>query len=156
MLQSMRSQRVGHNLVTEQQQQYCNKFNKDFLNDPQQKKILKTTTTTTPELPCKQVQISKDYPWRNSLSYHWREIMKGAGFHLAGTDVGDNPGSSNLLSVLECKLRLFIYICLHILEKAMAPHSSTLAWRIPWTEDPGGLQSTGSLRVGHDSATELN
>ena len=36
------------------------------------------------------------------------------------------------------------------LEKAMAPHSSTLAWKIPWTEDPGGLQSMGSLRVGHD------
>ena len=34
------------------------------------------------------------------------------------------------------------------LEKAMAPHSSTLAWKIPWTEEPGGLQSTGSLRVG--------
>ena len=35
-------------------------------------------------------------------------------------------------------------------EKAMAPHSSTLAWRIPWTEEPGGLQSMGSLGVGHD------
>ena len=35
-------------------------------------------------------------------------------------------------------------------EKAMAPHSSTLAWKIPWTEDPGRLQSMGSLRVGHD------
>ena len=33
--------------------------------------------------------------------------------------------------------------------KAMAPHSSTLAWKIPWMEEPGGLQSTGSLRVGH-------
>jgi len=32
----------------------------------------------------------------------------------------------------------------------MAPHSSTLAWRIPWTEEPGGLQSMGSLGVGHD------
>ena len=32
----------------------------------------------------------------------------------------------------------------------MAPHSSTLAWRIPWTEEPGGLQSMGSLRVRHD------
>ena len=41
------------------------------------------------------------------------------------------------------------------LEKAMAPHSSTLAWKIPWTEEPGGLQSMGSLRVGHDSATSL-
>ena len=36
------------------------------------------------------------------------------------------------------------------LEKAMAAHSSTLAWRIPWMEEPGGLQSMGSLRVGHD------
>ena len=35
-------------------------------------------------------------------------------------------------------------------EKAMAPYSSTLAWKIPWTEEPGRLQSMGSLRVGHD------
>ena len=38
----------------------------------------------------------------------------------------------------------------NILEKAMAPHSSTLAWKIPWTEEPGGLQSMGSLGVGHN------
>ena len=37
-----------------------------------------------------------------------------------------------------------------LLEKAMAPHSSTLAWKIPWTEEPVRLQSMGSLRVGHD------
>ena len=37
-----------------------------------------------------------------------------------------------------------------VLGKAMAPHSSTLAWRIPWTEAPGGLQSMGLLRVGQD------
>ena len=36
------------------------------------------------------------------------------------------------------------------LEKGMATHSSTLAWGIPWTEEPGGLQSTGSLRIRHD------
>ena len=35
-------------------------------------------------------------------------------------------------------------------EKAMAPHSSTPAWKIPWMEEPGRLQSMGSLRVGHD------
>ena len=35
-------------------------------------------------------------------------------------------------------------------EKAMAPHSSTLAWKIPQTEEPGGLQSMGSLRIRHD------
>ena len=41
-------------------------------------------------------------------------------------------------------------------EKAMAPHSSTLAWKIPWMEEPGRLQSMGSLRVGHDWATSLS
>ena len=41
------------------------------------------------------------------------------------------------------------------LEKAMAPHSSTPAWKIPWTEELGGLQSMGSQRVGHDWATSL-
>ena len=42
------------------------------------------------------------------------------------------------------------------LEKAMATHSSTLAWKIPWTEEPGGLQSMGWLRVGDDWATSLS
>ena len=42
------------------------------------------------------------------------------------------------------------------LEKEMAPHSSTLAWKIPWTEEPGRLQSMGSLRVGHDWVTSLS
>ena len=40
------------------------------------------------------------------------------------------------------------------LEKEMAAHSSILAWEIPWTEEPGGLQSMESQRVGHDLATE--
>ena len=41
-------------------------------------------------------------------------------------------------------------------EKAMAPHSSTLAWKIPWTEEPGRLQSMGSWRVSHDWVTSLS
>ena len=41
------------------------------------------------------------------------------------------------------------------LEKEMVTHSNILAWEIPWTEEPVGLQSTGSQRVGHDSATSL-
>ena len=43
-----------------------------------------------------------------------------------------------------------------MLEKAMAPHSSTLAWKIPWTEEPSRLQSMGLLRVRHDWATSLS
>ena len=41
-------------------------------------------------------------------------------------------------------------------EQVMAPHSSTLAWKIPWTEEPGRLQSMGSLRVRHDWTTSLS
>ena len=50
----------------------------------------------------------------------------------------------------------FIYYCRQESEKAIAPHSSTLACKIPWTEEPGWLQSMGSLRVGHDLATSLS
>ena len=46
---------------------------------------------------------------------------------------------------------IYIYITMYkASEKGMATHSSILAWRIPWTEEPGGLQSMGSQRVGHD------
>ena len=48
------------------------------------------------------------------------------------------------------KPNMFYYIYIYMLEKAMAPHSSTLAWKIPWMEEPGRLQSMGSLGVGHD------
>ena len=47
------------------------------------------------------------------------------------------------------KERIVVYFSFSM-EKAMAPHSSTLAWKILWTEEPGGLQSMGSPRVGHD------
>ena len=51
----------------------------------------------------------------------------------------------------------FIFRCSKITaEKAMAPYSSTLAWKIPWMEDPGRLQSMRSLRVGHDWATSFS
>ena len=49
-----------------------------------------------------------------------------------------------------CCRTVFVLKALRAPEKAMARHSSTLAWKIPWTEEPGRLQSMGSLRVGHD------
>ena len=59
--------------------------------------------------------------------------------------------------------QLYIHMCVYIqilfacvVDKAMATHSSTLAWKIPWTEGPGRLQSMGSLGVGHDCATSLS
>ena len=42
------------------------------------------------------------------------------------------------------------------LEKGMTTHSSILAWRIPWSEESGGLQSMGSQRIGHDLATNIS
>ena len=56
---------------------------------------------------------------------------------------------------------IHIFVCFLVVyllhsEKAMALHSSALAWKIPWMEEPGGLQSMGSLRVGHDWATSLS
>ena len=49
-----------------------------------------------------------------------------------------------------------LVVCIHLEEKAMAPHSSTLAWKTPWAEESGVLQSMGSRRVGHDWATSLS
>ena len=49
-----------------------------------------------------------------------------------------------------------IYSLLALMEKAMTTHSSTLVWKIPWTEEPGRQHSVGSLRVGHDWATSLS
>ena len=48
-------------------------------------------------------------------------------------------------------LKIQVFLLLRsTVEKAMAPHSSMLAWKTPWTEEPGGLQPMGSLRVGND------
>ena len=60
---------------------------------------------------------------------------------------GEGPGA--ILS-FKAFLSFINRLLVTISEKAMAPHSSTLAWKIPWAEEPGGLQSMGSLRVGHD------
>ena len=62
-----------------------------------------------------------------------------------------NLNCTNLLSV---KFYDILHRGVLRLEKEMATHSSILAWEIPWTENPGGLQSMGPQRVGHDLATE--
>ena len=66
---------------------------------------------------------------------------------------GSNPHLLQLLHgrffTAELLRKIYIYIAIYA-EKAVATHSSTLAWRIPWTEEPGGLQSMGLWRVEHD------
>ena len=70
------------------------------------------------------------------------------------------PPNHRPLLYFPCLLTSLSWLIMRVLyvhtEKAMAPHSSTLAWKIPWTEEPGRLQSLGSLRVGHDWATSLS
>ena len=70
------------------------------------------------------------------------------------------PFSKSSLSLLQYCLCFTFWFFGHepyrISEKAMAPHSSTLAWKIPWVEEPVRLQSMGSLGVGHDWATSLS
>ena len=70
--------------------------------------------------------------------------------------LGLNLGICELVRGRRVKTLSIFVICFFFLavpglssEKAMAPHSSTLAWKIPWMEEPGRLQSMGSLRVGH-------
>ena len=74
------------------------------------------------------------------------------GLHRVGHDWSD-------LAAAECgqHQNWFFFVTLYSTgaEKAMAPHSSTLAWKISWMEEPGRLQSMGSLRVIHDWATSL-
>jgi len=74
--------------------------------------------------------------------------------HLSGKSF---TNVSVLLSLFQLILEKFflidptyIFTYKALLEKAMAPHSSTLAWKIPWMEEPGRLQSMGSHRVGHN------
>ena len=72
-------------------------------------------------------------------------------------DPGREPMSLALRKILYCCITGDKITCSVIYTtKAMASHSSTLAWKIPWTEEPGKLQSMGSQRVGHDWATSLS
>ena len=65
-------------------------------------------------------------------------------------------GETTVVTCLQadCGKKEFPFNCR--MEKTIWPHSSTLAWKIPWTEEPGGLQFMGSRRIGHDWATSLS
>ena len=87
---------------------------------------------------CKKMQSSIVSCWRSSLSFIWTSWVL--------LIWGKEPESKVLWSLGREDP----------LDKEMATHSSILAWRIPWTEEPGGLQSTGLQRVRHDWATSLS
>jgi len=58
--------------------------------------------------------------------------------------------NGGILDIVKDLRRCILGQLVSLLEKEMATHSSNLAWRVPWTEEPGGLPSMGSHRVGHD------
>ena len=80
-------------------------------------------------------------PKKTSHTYFW-EIL----FYIYILSIISSPKSS----------LFYLPITPISMEKAMATHSSSLAWKIPWTEEPGRLQSMGSLRVGHNWTTSLS
>ena len=112
----------------------------------------------------------------------WHYRLKRLNRHQSEWTLGDGEGQGSLVCCSpwghsQTRLNNWHYLMLHLfscwlfvspirmqklpearefpVEKAMAPHSSTLAWKIPWMEEPGRLQSMGLLRVGHDWATSL-
>ena len=90
--------------------------------------------------------------------------LPSMGSHRVGHDWSDLAAAAAAYSIsLEMLLQVLYFIVTWNrsslcgdTEKAMAPHSSTLAWKISWTEEPGRLQSMGSLRVGNDWVTSLS
>ena len=99
------------------------------------------------------------HSWMTSLSLFtfmhrrrkWQPtpVLLPGKFHGQRSLVGCSPWGRRVGHDWVTSLSLFTFH-FSALEKEMATHSSTLAWRIPWAEEPGGLPSTGSHRVGHD------
>ena len=82
----------------------------------------------------------------------WRIPMDRGAWRASLHDEAEPDMTEQLSLLFLMKLIAFILFTLLflILEKAMAPHSRALAWKLPWMEEPGRLQSVGSRRVGHD------
>ena len=91
------------------------------------------------------------YPQLNSLSF-----SSGLLLVVFPDFLSLSPVAQTVKNLLQCKRPGFNPWREYPLEKGMATHSSILAWRISWTEEPGGLQFMGSQRVGHDWATNTH
>ena len=90
------------------------------------------------------ISPSKEHPRLISFRMGWLDLLA-----VQGTLKSLLQHHSSKASILQC-------LAFFPLEKEMATHSSTLAWRIPWREEPGRLQSMGSQRVGHDWVSSLS
>ena len=91
----------------------------------------------------------------SSQPREWTHVFCTAG-SFSATEPPKQPSLSDAWRQRWCLSQKQFPVPIQYLEKAMAPHSNTLAWRIPWMEEPGRLQSMRSLRVRHDWATSLS
>ena len=101
-------------------------------------------------LSCEQLSVSK-----SKRMTFWRNILGDGRVENRQTSTVCTLVQQGLPALPYQQAEPFSLIALLGMEKAMAPHSSTLAWKIPWMEEPGRLQSMGSLGVRHDWATSL-
>ena len=123
--------------------------------------LFSDTCGVTVALPISIRSIYGSWQYCTSLKFHYRKQsgvrrvtcgspLRGAGSNckLKNKDIfALRHQCTHNLYQYQSRFQFQMY---NIVEKAMATHSSTLAWKIPWTEEPGRLQSMGSLRVGHD------
>ena len=105
------------------------------------------------DFPGKSTRVGCHYLYkpksRSILQKSWPALFKAV-------KIIKNKEMFSVTLVIYSLVQIFVAPYCEEVEKAMSPHSSTLAWKIPWTEEPGGLQSMGSWRVGHDWATSLS
>ena len=95
--------------------------------------------------------LSLHYHDKPRPKLHWAEMSILAGGFPSDTVVKNLPANAEDVLI---EMRVWSLGWEDPLEKEMETHSSILAWRIPWTEKPGGLQSMGSQRLGHNLATK--
>ena len=120
--------------------------------------MLRTAHSIFPVEKLYSLTLSQEF--QSGIPFNWRRKWQPTPVFLPGEShgqrslVGYSHGGHKDLDVTEHTYHLTRLIWR--MEKAMATHSSVLAWRIPWTEGPGRPQSMGSLRVGHDWATSLS
>ena len=99
------------------------------------------------------------YNWCHSNLGCWCSILSNVSISYVPWKTGNlflNILSQLFFWSMNHTMTLFTYFHSLSVEKAMAPHSSILAWKLPWTEEPGSLQSMGSQGVGQDWATSLS
>ena len=92
-----------------------------------------------------------EIPWAKEFGRLWSIGLERVGTTEQSTICFKKLANVNYLFKFNfLNYKSYISLLELLVEKAMAPHSSTFAWKIPWTEEPGRLQSMGSLRARHD------